>query len=71
MSYQAPFIICCMYRPPNSSTTYYDQMLEVIDTSINVTEDIILMGDLNFNYVPDENLRKNPGHYIENLYNLH
>ena len=68
---RSPFIICCMYRPPNSSSVYYDQMLELIDASLNITEDIILMGDLNFNYVLDESLSKNPVHYIESLYNLH
>ena len=69
--FRPPILICCMYRPPNSSTQYYDKMLEVIDASINITEDIIILGDLNFNYVIDENLSKNPIHYIENLYNLH
>ena len=67
---QAPLLVCSMYRPPSANTEYYEQMLEIIDASLNISDNIIILGDLNYDYVVDESLSKNPINYIENLYSL-
>ena len=53
-----------MYRPPSSRNDYYDIMIENIELASVSDLEIILMGDLNFDYVIDELLSSNPIHLI-------
>ena len=41
------FIVGTLYRPPNSSTDYYESILTILDNIHSYALDIILMGDLN------------------------
>ncbi len=61
-------LLCCLYSPPSDSSDYYDNMLDMFDKAILENKDIVLIGDLNFNYTVDETLAINPVHYLENLY---
>ena len=58
------YLLCSMYRPPSSRNDYYDMMIENIELASVCDQDIILMGDLNFDYVIDESLSSNPIHLI-------
>ena len=62
--------IGCMYRPPSADQEYYNDMLDQIEQVKATSDDIILMGDLNFNYVLNEHLSSCPVHYIESAYEL-
>ena len=64
------YLICCMYRPPSAKVIYYNGMLDVIERAISEDKEIILLGDLNFDYQVDESLSSNPIHYMENLCGL-
>ena len=59
-----------MYRPPSTCHTYYDAMVDILDTITCEDDDVVLMGDLNYNYVYDETLSRNPINYIEQLTGL-
>ena len=63
-------LICCIYRPPSSNVTYYNEMLDVIEKAMSEDKEVVLLGDLNYNYQLDESLSSNPIHYIENLFGL-
>ena len=59
-----------MYRPPSSNNAYLKSMLDQIDNVFSYNENIILMGDLNYDYKLDESLSSNPLHQIEILYGM-
>ena len=59
-----------VYRPPSSKNDYFNCVLDQIDHAHSLNENIILMGDLNYNYKFDESLGCNPLHQIEVLYNM-
>ena len=59
-----------MYRPPSSNNAYIKSMLDQIDNFFSYNENIILMGDLNYDYKLDESLSYNPLHQIEILYGM-
>jgi hypothetical protein len=62
--------IGCMYRPPDSDSAYYESMIDEVMDIKNTHDKFVLMGDLNFNYIVDENLAKCPIHYIESIFDL-
>ena len=59
-----------MYRSPSSNNAYLKSMLDQIDNVFSYNENIILMGDLNYDYKLDESLSSNPLHQIEILYGM-
>ena len=40
-------LIASMYRPPNSNTLYYEQMIDALEKANSEERDILVMGDLN------------------------
>ena len=63
-------LVACFYRPPSSKVDYYNGILDITEKASLEDKELIILGDLNYNYVFDETLSSNPLHYIENLYNL-
>ena len=60
-----------MYRPPSSNNAYLMSMLDQIDNVFfYYNENIILMGNLNYDYKLEEPLSSNPPHQIEILYGM-
>ena len=59
-----------MYRPPSSNNAYLKSLLDQIDNVFFYNENIILMGDLNYDYKLDESLSSDPLHQIEILYGM-
>lgn len=64
-----PVFICCIYRPPSADLTYYETMLNHFEYVMANDNDVIILGDFNFNYEMNESLANNPAHYIELLLN--
>ena len=63
-------LVSCMYREPKANIAYYESMLDNIESAISKNENIVILGDLNFDYKLDETLENNPVYYIEKLYLL-
>ena len=63
-------IIGTMYRPPKSDKMYYDIMLDEIQRARDISDHVILMGDLNYDYVMDDTLSKNPVFHIEKMLSM-
>ena len=59
-----------MYRPPSSNHAYLKSMLDQIDNVYSYNENVMLMGDLNYDYILDESLSSHPLHQIEILYGM-
>ena len=59
-----------MYRPPSSNHAYLKSMLDQIDNVYSYKDNVMLMGDLNYDYKLDESLSSNPLHQIEILYGM-
>ena len=58
-----------MYRPPSSVNEYFNNMLDQIDNVFSYYEDVVLMGDLNYDYKPVL-MHSNKLHQIEVLYGM-
>ena len=52
-----------VYRPPSSNNYYFNCVLNQIDHVHSLNENIILVGDLNYNYTFDESLSCNHHHH--------
>ena len=65
-----PYLIGTMYRPPSARKEYYENMIENIELAASNNKEIILLGDLNFDYKLDESLSSNPVYWIEALFEL-
>ena len=63
-------IISCIYRPPNADPVYFENIVNSIEKISNESGDCITLGDLNYNYILDENLHKNPINQLENMFLL-
>ena len=40
-------LICCVYRPPNSSGTFWEKLIWSIEKANDISSNIIVLGDLN------------------------
>ena len=70
ISKNEPLLISTMYRPPSADRCYYNNMLDLLDKVTTENKELLLLGDLNFDYKIDESLSTNAVHYMENLYIL-
>ena len=59
-----------MYRPPSANAEYFSNMLDQLDHVHSEYDNVILLGDLNHNYVFGERLRANPLYQLEILNNM-
>ncbi len=60
-------LLCCMYKPPKANCEYFNEILNKLDNASMEGLYIVLLGDLNINYIIDESLNNNPIHLIESL----
>ena len=63
-------IIGTIYRPPSANSVYYDDMLSEIQRAHDICSNVIVMGDLNYDYINDDTLSRNPVFNIEMLFNM-
>ena len=63
-------LISVIYRPPSNGSSHFNSLLDMIENATKKELDMIILGDLNYNYVVNESLHSNPIHYIESLYDL-
>ena len=60
-----------IYRPPDKTKEYWDRILDQLEESLScIDAEIIVLGDLNHNYIFDANLYKNPIFQLEDLYDM-
>ena len=61
------FYVSCVYNPKADDENYYQCMLNNSENILANNKEIVILGDLNINYILDENLCKNQAHFIETL----
>ena len=64
-----PMIVGTMYRPPSANVQYFDNIVDVLEHIITDIE-CVIMGDLNYNYILDENVCSSPISYLSQLTGL-
>ena len=62
-----PLTVGSMYRPPSANQAYYESMIDILDNITNDDHEIVLMGDLNFDYSFKETTTTKHIKYIEQL----
>jgi exonuclease III len=67
---KTPILVCVMYRPPSADSEYYEHMIDCLSRAVAENNDILVLGDLNYDYKLDDNLNTNPINYLENLFML-
>jgi exonuclease III len=63
-------LLTCMYRPPNCSADIFDNIVDYIEKLFSENKEVVILGDLNYDYKFDETLSENPIHLIENLFGM-
>ena len=61
------FYVSCVYNPKVDDENYYQCMLNNFENVLANNKEIVILGDLNINYILDENLCENQAHFIETL----
>jgi len=64
-------LLCSIYRPPSADHTYYSNIIDMLMKASSENKHLVVIGDMNFNYVLDEELYKNPIHFIEKCFGMH
>ena len=64
------FDLCVVYRPPSASCEYFENILDQVEFVKQSDNDMIIIGDLNFNYSFDENLHQNPVYQLESMFEM-
>ena len=59
-----------MYRPPSADKNYYNEMLNQLDFIHSKFDKVLLMGDLNYNYMCDSSANSKPIPNMEALYDM-
>ena len=59
-----------MYRPPTASVAYFNDMVDTIEKAHNTDKHMVILGDMNYNYVFDETMSENPICLLENMFLL-
>jgi hypothetical protein len=59
-----------MYRPPSAGCAYYENILNQIEKVHSSNNKVVLLGDLNFDYLSDNDLVSGPLHNIETIYDM-
>jgi hypothetical protein len=63
-------LICCLYRPPNAATSYYDSILENFNMVVGKPDPCVILGDFNININPNGITIDHRVEEICNLFNL-
>ena len=61
------FYVSCVYNPKADDENYYQCMLNNFENVLAKNKEIVILGDLNINYILDENLCEKQAHFIETL----
>ena len=61
-------IIGCLYRPPNADSNYLQCIFDTLEVTMTEGKDIIIIGDMNYDYKHDECDTDNPITDIEDLF---
>ena len=59
-----------MYRPPSSNVAYFNALLDQVDQIYTDHDNVILLGDLNYNYVSNQSLIASPLYQLETMYGM-
>ena len=59
-----------MYRPPSSNVAYFNAILDQVDQIYTDHDNVILLGDLNYNYVSNQSLMTSPLYQLETMYGM-
>ena len=63
-------LICSVYRAPSANSDYSNNIIDMITYASLENEQLVITGDLNYNYVFDESLHGNPLHFIKTCFNM-
>ena len=57
-------------RPPSSNVAYFNAILDQVDQIYTDHGNVILLGDLNYNYVSNQSLMTSPLYQLETMYGM-
>ena len=61
-------IIGCLYRPPNADVNYLQLMFDMLEVIMAEGKEVIVLGDMNYDYKTDKYDMNNPITEIEDLF---
>ena len=63
-------LLSCTYRPPNANCEYVSALIDSFVKAESEDKEMVLLGDLNFDYSVDENMHNNPLFLIESMFSM-
>ena len=63
-------LVTYVYRPPTASVAYFNDMVDTIEKAHNTDKHMVILGDMNYNYVFDETMSENPICLLDNMFLL-
>ena len=54
-----PLLVCYVYRPPNSPVAWFNDFNAEIEQTDNISNDVIITGDLNVNFLCNHDIITN------------
>ena len=63
-------VIGTIYRAPNSNREYCENIFNEIQRAKDISEEVIVMGDLNFDCISDNGLSQNPISCLESMFDM-
>lgn len=65
-----PFLVCSVYRPPSSTSVWFDSFSKEIEKAFSFSDEVYIMGDINIDFKNNELQNSTWKHTIE-LHDLH
>ena len=61
-------LLCCIYRPPNAAPIIHDHIVDTLEKAISEDKNVIIIGDLNYEYLQSGSDAQNPICILESLF---
>ena len=65
-----PILVCCMYRAPGSLSIVYDHIIDTFENASKKDEHMVILGDLNHDYLSNQGEPNNKIVIIESLFGM-
>ena len=65
--YQKEYLIACIYRPPSAPNQYLEDIVDCVEHAHSISNNIIFLGDLNYNFQIDQINATDPCVYLQNI----
>ena len=64
------YVLGNIYRPPRSDAAYFEKMLDLVAQAVNISDNVIVLGDMNIDYKSGDHALSNPLKQMETHFQM-